>query len=81
MARPTQPSPASAEFARHDARVRALGQANAAALGRPQSRRRRRRGEWLVFLDADDTLAPRALETLLAATAGAGLVLLRASPP
>ena len=52
------------EYAARDARIRVFHQANAGQLSARVTGLKQRRGEYCVFLDADDTLVPHALETL-----------------
>ena len=60
------------EYAAQDARVRAFHQENAGQLAARVTALRRHRGEYCVFLDADDTLVPHALETLRRAVDDSG---------
>ncbi len=64
------------EYAARDARIRVFHQANAGQLSARVTGLKQRRGEYCVFLDADDTLVPHALETLRKAvdTSGADCV-------
>ncbi len=55
------------EYAARDGRVRAFHQENGGQLSARVAALAHRRGEYCVFLDADDTLVPNALETLRAA--------------
>ena len=52
------------EYAARDGRVRAFHQENGGQLSARVAALAHRRGEYCVFLDADDTLVPNALETL-----------------
>ena len=55
------------DYAARDKRVRAFHQENGGQLSARVAALAHRRGEYCVFLDADDTLVPHALETLRAA--------------
>ena len=60
------------EYAARDARIRVFHQANAGQLSARVTGLKQRRGEYCVFLDADDTLVPHALETLRRAVDASG---------
>jgi glycosyltransferase involved in cell wall biosynthesis len=60
------------EYAARDTRIRAFHQENAGQLAARVTALRQRRGEYCVFLDADDTLVPHALETLRKAVEDSG---------
>ena len=60
------------DYAARDARVRAFHQENGGQLSARVTALSHRRGQYCVFLDADDTLVPHALETLRAAIDASG---------
>ena len=60
------------EYAARDARIRAFHQENAGQLSARVTALGHHRGEYCVFLDADDTLVPHALETLRRAVEDSG---------
>lgn len=60
------------EYAARDARIRAFHQENAGQLAARVTALKHHRGEYCVFLDADDTLVPHALETLRKAVEDSG---------
>ena len=60
------------DYAARDARVRAFHQENGGQLSARVTALSHRRGQYCVFLDADDTLVPKALEALRAAIDASG---------
>jgi peptidoglycan/xylan/chitin deacetylase (PgdA/CDA1 family)/GT2 family glycosyltransferase/predicted TPR repeat methyltransferase len=58
----------AAEYARRDPRVRVVSQARAGEGGARNAGIAIARGAWLLFLDADDWIAPMAVERFTAAT-------------
>ncbi|WP_295937768.1 glycosyltransferase family 2 protein [uncultured Alistipes sp.] len=61
-------------YAAKDARVVVVHQQNGGVTSARRAGAESAAGEWLAFADADDTLPPRAIERLLAASRGAGIV-------
>ena len=59
-------------YAEQDTRVRAFHQENGGQLSARMAALKQQRGEYCVFLDADDTLVPHALETLRRAVDDSG---------
>ena len=60
------------EYAARDARIRAFHQENTGQLAARVTALKHHRGEYCVFLDADDTLVPHALEALRKAVEDSG---------
>lgn len=57
----------TAEYAKRDARITLLAQPNAGVSAARNHGLADARGEWVCFIDPDDTVGPRYLETLMAA--------------